>query len=37
MVDLGVLLRGPCLVMEMGFDVSPDGKHGILSWNPGGS
>ncbi len=36
MIDLGVLLRVPNVEAEMGFDVSPDGKHAAYSWNPGG-
>jgi dipeptidyl aminopeptidase/acylaminoacyl peptidase len=33
MIDLGVLLRVPCVETEMGFDVSPDGKRVAFSWN----
>jgi dipeptidyl aminopeptidase/acylaminoacyl peptidase len=36
MIDLGVLLRVPCVEVEMGFDVSPDGEHVAFSWNPDG-
>ncbi len=36
MIDLGVLLRVPCVEVEMGFDVSPDGRHVAFSWNRGG-
>ncbi|TSA47057.1 MAG: hypothetical protein D4R46_01705 [Chloroflexi bacterium] len=36
MIDLGVLLRVPCVEVEMGFDVSPDGEHVAFSWNPEG-
>jgi dipeptidyl aminopeptidase/acylaminoacyl peptidase len=36
MINLGVLLRVPCVEVEMGFDVSPDGEHAAFSWNPGG-
>jgi dipeptidyl aminopeptidase/acylaminoacyl peptidase len=36
MIDLGVLLRVPCVEVEMGFDVSPDGEHVAYSWNPDG-
>ncbi len=36
MIDLGVLLRVPCVEVEMGFDISPDGKCVAFSWNPGG-
>ncbi len=36
MIDLGVLLRVPCVEAEMGFDVSPDGECVAYSWNPGG-
>jgi dipeptidyl aminopeptidase/acylaminoacyl peptidase len=36
MIDLGVLLRVPCVEVEMGFDVSPDGDHIAFSWNPDG-
>ena len=36
MIDLGVLLRVPCVEVEMGFDVSPDGDHAAFSWNPEG-
>jgi dipeptidyl aminopeptidase/acylaminoacyl peptidase len=37
MIDLGVLLRVPCVEVEMGFDVSPDGERVAFSWNPTGS
>lgn len=36
MIDLGVLLRVPCVEVEMGFDVSPDGERVAFSWNPDG-
>ena len=36
MIDLGVLLRVPCVEVEMGFDVSPDGERVAFSWNPEG-
>jgi len=36
MIDLGVLLRVPCVEVEMGFDVSPNGEHVAFSWNPDG-
>jgi dipeptidyl aminopeptidase/acylaminoacyl peptidase len=36
MIDLGVLLRVPCVEVELGFDVSPDGEHVAFSWNPDG-
>jgi dipeptidyl aminopeptidase/acylaminoacyl peptidase len=36
MIDLGVLLRVPCVEVEMGFDVSPDGGRVAFSWNPEG-
>jgi len=36
MIDLGVLLRVPCVEVEMGFDVAPDGEHVAFSWNPDG-
>jgi len=36
MIDLGALLRVPCVEVEMGFDVSPDGEHAVFSWNPDG-
>ena len=34
MIDLGVLLRVPCVEVEMGFDISPDGERVAFSWNP---
>ena len=37
MIDLGVLLRIPCVEVEMGFDISPDGSRVAFSWNPNGS
>jgi dipeptidyl aminopeptidase/acylaminoacyl peptidase len=36
MIDLGVLLRVPCVEVEMGFDVSPGGENVAFSWNPEG-
>jgi dipeptidyl aminopeptidase/acylaminoacyl peptidase len=36
MIDLGALLRVPCVEVEMGFDVSPDGSKVAYSWNPDG-
>jgi dipeptidyl aminopeptidase/acylaminoacyl peptidase len=36
MLDLGVLLRVPCVEAEMGFDISPDGQRVAFSWNPDG-
>jgi TolB protein len=36
MLDLGVLLRVPCVEVEMGFDISPDGQRAAFSWNPDG-
>jgi dipeptidyl aminopeptidase/acylaminoacyl peptidase len=36
MIDLGVLLRVPCVEVEMGFDVSPDGERVAFSWNRDG-
>ena len=36
MIDLGLLLRVPCVDVEMGFDVSPDGEKVVYSWNPEG-
>ena len=36
MIDLGVLLSVPCVEVEMGFDVSPDGERAAFSWNPDG-
>jgi dipeptidyl aminopeptidase/acylaminoacyl peptidase len=37
MIDLETLLRVPCVEMEMGFDISPDGQRAAFSWNPDGS
>jgi dipeptidyl aminopeptidase/acylaminoacyl peptidase len=37
MIDLEALLRVPCVEMEMGFDISPDGQRLAFSWNPDGS
>jgi dipeptidyl aminopeptidase/acylaminoacyl peptidase len=36
MIDLETLLRVPCVEMEMGFDISPDGQRVAFSWNPEG-
>ena len=36
MIDLGALLRVPCVEVEMGFDISPDGQRVAFSWNPEG-
>jgi dipeptidyl aminopeptidase/acylaminoacyl peptidase len=36
MIDLGILLRVPCIEVEMGFDISPDGEKVAYSWNPDG-
>ncbi len=36
MIDLGALLRVPCVEVEMGFDISPDGSKVAYSWNPDG-
>ena len=36
MLDLGALLRIPCVEFEMGFDLSPDSKRIAFSWNPKG-
>jgi dipeptidyl aminopeptidase/acylaminoacyl peptidase len=36
MIDLGALLRVPCVEVEMGFDISPDGERVAFSWNPDG-
>jgi len=36
MIDLGSLLRVPYVEVEMGFDISPDGKKVAYSWNPDG-
>ncbi len=36
MIDLGVLLRVPCVEAEMGFDISPNGERVAFSWNPEG-
>jgi dipeptidyl aminopeptidase/acylaminoacyl peptidase len=36
MLDLGALLRVPCVETEMGFDLSPDGGKVALAWNPHG-
>jgi len=33
MIDLGTLLRVPCVESEMGFDISPDGQRVAFSWN----
>ncbi len=37
MIDLGSLLRVPCLEAEMGYDISPDGQAVAFSWNPNGN
>ena len=36
MINLGSLLRVPCVVVEMGFDISPNGDKVAYSWNPDG-
>ena len=36
MLDLEALLRVPCVEVEMGFDLSPDGGKAAFSWNPDG-
>ena len=36
MIDLETLLRVPCVELEMGFDISPDGQRVAFSWNPEG-
>jgi dipeptidyl aminopeptidase/acylaminoacyl peptidase len=36
MLDLGALLGVPCVEVEMGFDISPDGQRVAFSWNPDG-
>jgi len=36
MIDLEALLRVPCVELEMGFDISPDGERVAFSWNPDG-
>ena len=36
MIDLETLLRVPCVEMELGFDISPDGQRVAFSWNPDG-
>ena len=36
MIDLGALLRVPCVEVETGFDISPDGKNVVFSWNLNG-
>lgn len=36
MLDLGALLRVPCVEAEMGYDLAPDGRRLAFSSNPGG-
>jgi dipeptidyl aminopeptidase/acylaminoacyl peptidase len=36
MIDLGVLLRVPCVEFESGFDISPDGRKVAFAWNKSG-
>ena len=36
MIDLGALLRVPCVEVEAGFDISPDGRKVAFSWNKTG-
>ena len=36
MIDLGALIRVPCVELEMGFAISPDGQRLAYSWNPDG-
>ena len=36
MIDLETLLCVPCVELEMGFDISPDGQRVAFSWNPDG-
>ena len=36
MIDLETLLHVPCVELEMGFDISPDGQRAAFSWNPDG-
>ena len=36
MIDLGALIRVPCVELEMGFAISPDGLRLAYSWNPDG-
>jgi dipeptidyl aminopeptidase/acylaminoacyl peptidase len=36
MIDLGALLRVPCVDFESGFDISPDGRKVAFSWNKSG-
>ena len=37
MIDLAALLRVPCVEVEMGFDISPDGRRVAYSWNLNGN
>jgi dipeptidyl aminopeptidase/acylaminoacyl peptidase len=36
MIDLGALFCVPCVEVEIGFDISPDGNRVAFSWNPDG-